>query len=147
MKTALLIFSALVLGAAAPAAPAAAQNMPMGFGEYVDITSIAIDDGHDVDYANFLSSKWKAQEDFAKAQGWITGYEILANAHKRSGEPDLYLVIRFRALPDAAEQVRREQIMHDHVKMDDTAMDADSAGRAKFRHVTGSQLLQVLTIK
>lgn len=139
-----VVLSALVL---ASAGPAAAQNAPIGFGDYVEMTSVSIDDGHSMDYASFLSTKWKAQEDFAKSQGWITGYEILANPFKRAGEPDLYLVERYRTLPDAAEQARREQIMRDHVKMDDTQMDADSAGRAKYRHVTGSNLLQVLVIK
>lgn len=126
---------------------AVAQNAPVGYGDYVEVTSVSIDDGHFVDYAAFLSSKWKAQEDFAKAQGWITGYEILANPFKRAGEPDLYLVVRYRTLPDAAEQIKREAIMREQVKMDDTQMDADSASRAKYRHVTGSELLQVITIK
>jgi hypothetical protein len=144
MKKSLLVFACLALGVSAPAV---AQNVPLGFGDYVEITSVSIDDGHEVDYANFLATKWKAQEEFAKSQGWITGYEILANPWKRTGEPDLYLVVRYPTLPDAKEMAKRDQIMRDHVKMDDTQMDADSASRAKYRHVTGSELLQVLTIK
>jgi hypothetical protein len=144
MKKSLLVFAGLALGVSVPAV---AQNVPLGFGDYVEITSVSIDDGHEVDYANFLATKWKAQEEFAKSQGWITGYEILANPWKRTGEPDLYLVVRYPTLPDAKEMAKRDQIMHDHVKMDDTQMDADSATRAKYRHVTGSELLQVLTIK
>ncbi|MDP9057576.1 MAG: hypothetical protein M3N34_09710 [Pseudomonadota bacterium] len=144
MKHVGFIFAALALGVSVPAA---AQNFPLAYGDYVEMTSVSIDDGHNMDYANFLTTKWKAQEDFAKAQGWITGYEILANPWKRAGEPDLYLVVRFRSTPDAAEQVRRDQIMRDHVKMDDTQMDAGAADRAKFRHVTGSELLQVLAFK
>ncbi len=144
MKKTLILFAALVLGASVPAA---AQNVPLGYGDYVEVTSVSIDDGHTVDYANFLGSKWKAQEEFAKAQGWITGYEILANPFKRPGEPDLYLIVRYRSLPDAIEMAKRDKIMHDQVKMDDTQMDADSASRAKFRHVMGSELLQVMTIK
>lgn len=144
MKKTLILFAALGLGASVPAA---AQNVPLGYGDYVEVTSVSIDDGHTVDYANFLGSKWKAQEEFAKAQGWITGYEILANPFKRPGEPDLYLIVRYRSLPDAIEMAKRDKIMHDQVKMDDTQMDADSASRAKFRHVMGSELLQVMTIK
>ena len=155
MKKSFLGFTALAIGASVLglglglglAVPAAAQDAPIGFGDYVEITSVTIDDGHFVDYAAFLSSKWKAQEEFAKAHGWITGYEILANAFKRAGEPDLYLVTRYRSLPDAAEMTKRDAIMKAQVKMDDTQMDADSASRAKYRHVTGSELLQVVTIK
>ena len=144
MKKTCFLFAALVLGTAAPAA---AQNVPLGFGDFVEVTAVSIDDGHFVDYANFLSTKWKAQEEFAKAQGWITSYEVLSNPYKRSGEPDLYLIERYRAVPDAAEMAKRQQIMRDQVKMDDSQMDADSAGRAKYRHITNSELLQVLTIK
>jgi hypothetical protein len=96
---------------------------------------------------DYLRTKWKAQEEFGKSQGWLTGYEVLANPFKRAGEPDLYLVQRYRTLPDAAEEARRDQIMRDHMKMDDTQADADSASRAKYRHVTSSELLQVMTMK
>ena len=139
---------ALALGLfTAGATGAHAQNFPMTSGDYVEISEITIEDGHNLDYANFLASQWKAQEEFAKSQGWITGYEVLANVNKRAGEADLYLLVRMKSLPDAAESAKREDVARAHVKMTDAQMEASSGDRAKYRHVIGSQLLQVLNFK
>ena len=129
------------------ATPALAQEFPLVPGEYVEMTSVTIDDGHNLDYAKFLAGYWRAQQDFMKAQGWITSYEIMANVHKRPGEADLYLIQRSKSLPDGAESQRRDAVMRDKMKMTEAEMEASSGERAKFRHVTGSSLLQVLNFK
>jgi hypothetical protein len=140
----LAAFAAATLAFAAPL-PAAAQNDPFIGGDYVSVTGVSIDDGHYLDYANFLSGFYKAQEDFAVKQGWQTSWEILSNVNGRKGEPDLYLVRRFKNIPDSAEGERRAAMLRSHVKMDDAQMEAASGDRAKFRHIEGSQLLQVMT--
>ena len=124
------------------AAPAVAQNDPFVGGDFVTVTGISIDDGHYLDYANFLSGFWKAQEDYAVKQGWSTGYEILANVNKRKGEPDLYLLRRFKNIPDGTEGERRAAMIRAQVKMDDAQMQAASGDRAKFRRVDSEMLLQ-----
>ena len=134
-------------GCIAVATPALAQNFPMTNGDYIDVTSVTIDDGHNLDYATFLAGQWKDQEEFAKAQGWIISYSVLQNVNKRPGEPDLYLVTHMKSIPDAAEQARRDQVVKDHVKMTDAQMEAGSGDRAKYRHVIGSMLLQELKFK
>lgn len=144
MKKAFLAAAALVL---ASAAPAVAQNYPLTPGLYSEVTFVNIDDGHGLDYANFLATQWKAEQEFAKAQGWIVGYQILSNVHNRPGEPDLLLIVDYKALPDAAEIAHRQQVMRDHFKMTDAQMDAGSAERSKYRHIKGGQLWQVLNIK
>jgi hypothetical protein len=135
-------FAALAAVSLAFAAPAAAQNDPFMGGDYVSVTGVSIDDGHYMDYASFLSGFYKAQEDFAVKQGWQTSYEILANVHPRKGEPDIYLVRRFKSIPDGAEGERRAEMIRSQVKMDDAQMQAASGERAKFRHVESTQLLQ-----
>ena len=129
------------------ALPSAAQEVPLTAGDYVEVTTVTIDDGHNLDYAKFLAGAWRTQQDFMKVQGWITGYEILANVHKRPGEADLYLVQRSKGIPDAAEIERRNQVMRDKMKMTDAEMEASSGERAKFRHVTGTSLMQVLNFR
>jgi hypothetical protein len=140
----LAAFAAATLAFAAPL-PAAAQNDPFIGGDYVSVTGVSIDDGHYLDYANVLSGFYKAQEDFAVKQGWQTSWEILSNVNGRKGEPDLYLVRRFKNIPDSAEGERRAAMIRSQVKMDDAQMEAASGDRAKFRHIEGSQLLQVMT--
>ena len=129
------------------AAPAIAQEFPLTSGEYVEVTSVTVDDGHNMDYAMFLAGRWREQRDFMKAQGWISSYEVLANINKRPGEPDLYLIQRSKSLPDGAESERRDQVLRDKVKMTTAQLEAASGDRAKFRHIIGSSLLQVLNFK
>ena len=130
------------------AAPLAAQSSdPFVGGDYVEVSSVTIDDGHYLDYASFLASTWRAQQEFSKSQGWITSYEVLGNAHKRPGEPDLILVTRFKNFADGAEGDRRNKAFLDHMKATDVAMEAASGDRAKYRHVIGSQLWQELDFR
>jgi hypothetical protein len=124
-----------------------ADDYPLKPGDYVEVTSVTVDDGHSLDYAKFLAGFWKDQEEFAKSQGWITGYEILANVNKRPGEADLYLVRRYRSIPDGAELDKRADQFRKHMAQTDAQMSAASGERAKFRHVIGSQLLQVINFK
>ena len=138
-------FAVLAAVTLAFASPALAQNNdPFIGGDYVTVTGISIDDGHYMDYATFLSGYWKAQEDFAVKQGWSTGYEILANVNARKGEPDLYLMRRFKNIPDGVEGERRAEMIRKQVKQDDAQMEAASGERAKFRHVDSEMLLQRL---
>jgi len=135
------------IGLALSAVPALAQNDPFTGGEYMSVTGVSIDDGHYLDYASFLSGFYKAQEDYAVKQGWQTSWEILSNVNPRKGEPDLYLIRRFKSMPDGAEGERRAQMIRDNVKQSDAQMEAASGDRAKFRHVEGTTLLQVLKLK
>ena len=138
----LAVLAAVTLAFASPAL--AQNNDPFIGGDYVTVTGISIDDGHYMDYATFLSGYWKAQEDFAVKQGWSTGYEILANVNARKGEPDLYLMRRFKNIPDGVEGERRAEMIRKQVKQDDAQMEAASGERAKFRHVDSEMLLQRL---
>ena len=127
--------------------PLGAQNNPMVGGDYVEVSSVTIDDGHFTDYANFLADTWRKRQDFAKKQGWITGYEVMGNVNPRPGEPDLILVVRVPSIPTGAESERRGAAMREFFKQTDTQMEAASADRAKYRHVIGSTLWQVMDFK
>jgi len=129
------------------ATPVMAQSDPMVGGDYVEVSSISVDDGHYRDYANHMAGAWRTNQEYAKSQGWITGYEVLANVNKRPGEPDLILVVRFKSTPDAAESERAAKMFPDHGKQSDAQMEAASGDRAKFRKVLGSQLWQVLDFR
>jgi hypothetical protein len=103
-----LRFAASAALALAFATPAMAQQLPVVPGDYVSMSSISVDDGHDLDYVNHLAGMWRKGQDFAVKQGWITGYEILSNEFKRKGEPDYYLLTRFAKFPDPAEEEKRQ---------------------------------------
>ena len=140
----LAAFAAVTLAFAAPLPALAQNNDPFIGGDYVSVTGVKVDDGHFLDYANFLSGFYKAQEEYAVKQGWQTSWEILANVNPRKGEPDLYLLRRFKNIPDGAEGERRAKMIRENVKMDDAQMEAASGERAKFRHIEDNMLLQEL---
>lgn len=130
------------------AMPALAQDSwPMESGDYVEVSSIEIDDGHGLEYAQFLASSWKRNQEFAKAQGWITGYEVLTNEFARKGEPDLYLVIRFANFVDKAEEEKRAKAYRAHAARTIVQLQAESAGRATYRHQAGTMLLRQQNFK
>lgn len=126
---------------------AQAQSDPLIAGDFSEISQITIDDGHYLEYATFLAGQWRANQEYAKSQGWITGYLILANVNKRAGEPDLILVVNRAEFPSSAEGERRSAQYQAHMKQTDAQMEAASGERAKYRHVIGSQLWQVLNFR
>lgn len=128
-------------------ATAWAQNNPFIGGDYVEVTGVSVDDGHNLDYATFLTGFYRAQEQFAISQGWETSWEIMRNVNKRKGEPDLFLVRRYKSLPDGAEGDRRAAMVREQVRMSDAEMAAASGDRARFRHIESNMLLQVLRIR
>lgn len=134
--------------ALAHAAPALAQDAyPMTQGDYVELSAISIDDGHTLDYLNHLAGQWRRGQEFAKQQGWITSYEVMANAYPRKGEPDIYLVVRSPRLADAAEDVKRDQAYRAYMQRSIAQMEAESGDRAKFRKLAGSMLLRELRFR
>ena len=145
LRHAAIVAASLAFVFASPAA--VAQSDPFTGGDYVEVSSITVDDGHYLDYANFLTDQWRKRQEYAKQQGWITGYEVLANVNKRPGEPDFILVVRFKSLPDGVEGAKRDAAMSDYFKQTDVQMNAASGERAKYRTVLGSQLWQVMVFK
>jgi hypothetical protein len=142
VRRAAVLAASLAFAFSAPAF--AASEYPLEPGGYVEVSMITIDDGHDLDYAKHLAGQWRRGQDYAKSQGWITGYEILSNSNRRSGEPDIYLVTRFAAFATKAEEDRRDEAYRAFMQRTDTQMQAESGERAKFRHLMGSQLLREL---
>jgi hypothetical protein len=145
------VFSKAALLAApfvlAAGVPASAQNSPFTPGDYEEVAMIEVADGHGLDYANYLATTWRKNQEFAKSKGWITGYQVLSNVHNRPGEPDLYLVVSFTTLADAAEDERRDAAYREFMKQSDAQMQAASGDRAKYRTVQGSFLLRQMKFK
>jgi hypothetical protein len=144
-----MMFTAMLAAplALALASPAIAQNSPMTPGQYEEVAMIDVSDGGGLEYANYLATTWKKNQEFAKSKGWITGYQVLANVNPRPGEPDLYLVTSFSSMPDAHEDEKRTAAYRDFMRQSDAQMEAASGDRAKYRAVLGSFLLRQLNFK
>lgn len=126
------------------ASPGFTQAIPLEPGSYWDVTEVTVDDGHGAEYADFLASQWKPNQEFAKSKGWIKGYHVFGNPYKRANEPDLYLVTVYDRVPTAAESLAREKEFDAYLKSNSRQRDAQSGVRAKYRKVGGTTMLQEL---
>ena len=130
---------------AMPQAASAQSEFPLEGAGWVEVSGIHIDDGHNLDYANHLAGMWRKGQDFAKAQGWITDYQVLTNVNPREGEPDVYLMTWFPAFATKQEEERRDELYRQHMAMTDSQMEAASGKRADYRKVGSSMLLRQQT--
>lgn len=126
------------------AAPAVAQELPLVPGDYWNVTGVKIDDGHFAQYADFLAADFRRESEFSKSKGWIKGYYILSNVNARKDEPDLYLVRISDHVPTPAEDLQREKELNAFMKTTSRQSESQSGARATFRHLTGTELLQVM---
>ena len=127
--------------------PAAAQDFPVKGGDYWTVAEITVDDGHFGDYADHLAGLYRKSVDFQKSKGWIKESYILANVNKRDGEPDLYLVTIADRPTTPAEDEMRAKETNAFLQSSARQGDAQSAARAKFRHLGGNMLLQEMTYR
>ncbi len=144
-----LMFAALLAApfAIAFSSPVAAQNYPLDYGDFSDVTGIDILDGGGVEYANYLAAEWRKNQEFAKSQGWISDYKVYSNLYPREGEPDLYLMVTYTSMPDAAESMRRDEAYRAFTRKNDAQMSAESGNRGKFRKIMSTSLLGELKFR
>ncbi|MCJ8190283.1 hypothetical protein [Sphingomicrobium aestuariivivum] len=124
------------------ASPATAQDWPMTPGNYWEVTGVSVDDGHGLQYANWLADNWVRNQEFAKEQGWISGYHVLNNIHARDDEPDLYLITIFDEMVSAEEGERRRLAYQQFMQRSAQQLQAESGQRADYRHVGSTILLR-----
>jgi hypothetical protein len=137
-----MMIAALCAGSMVLSVPAAAQELPLKAGDFWDVGSITIDDGHFGDYADYLAGQYRKNMEFQKSKGWIKDYYILANVNKRSDEPDLYLVTVLDHVTTPAEGIAREKEMNAFLQQTTRQSIAGSGQRATYLHLGSDMLLQ-----
>jgi hypothetical protein len=142
-----LMMTAACAAALAFAAPALAQSSSYTPGSYWTVSEIELLPGQAENYADFLAGQWRSTQEFAKGKGYIEDYFVLSNVNARDGEPDLYLVTRFKEMTTRAEDMRRQSEYEAFMKSDAHRLDAQMGGRAVMRKQRGSMLLQELVLK
>jgi hypothetical protein len=135
-------FALAALGAAtmAFAVPAFAQDSSVKSGPLWQSARIYVEDGQFENYMDYLTKTWMAQQEFAKSQGWLLEYHILASVNPRDDEPNIILLTRFNDFPSAAEDERRNAIMNQRMQQSDHSATAASGERMKMRKLMGSAL-------
>jgi hypothetical protein len=90
----------------------------------------------------WLNDRWRSNQAFAKQQGWLLDYHILANQDGRDGEPDLYLITKYQDEPTVAEIEKRDAIMLKRMQTTPRGADQQSAARGTMRRQMGSMTLR-----
>ncbi len=141
MRKSLILLAAL---AGVLATPAVAQQSALKMGSLWTVSRIAVEDGQNQNYSDYLAKTYIPNQEFAKAQGWIQDYYILNNVNPRDGEPNIILITRFADQPSVAEMERRNDIMNKRMSQDDHSAAAASGERLKMRKLMGSVLYREL---
>jgi hypothetical protein len=126
---------------------AAAQALSYAPGSYWAVQGIHVEPGQFENYMDYVADRYRRNQEFAKAQGWISGYRILVNVNKRADEPDMYLITEFARMPDAKEQMERDVAVERNLRETARQAEQSSGQRVSMRKLGSSMLLQELTLK
>lgn len=127
--------------------PASAQESSFSPGDYWDISAIDVLDGQFDNYMDYLAGTWKRNQEFAKSKGYIKSYKVVANIYPRAGEPDIYLIVVYDKVPDAAEQMRQQKEFEAFMKADSRALGKQYADRGTMRKSLDQMQLQEVVLK
>ena len=142
------LFTAALLALALPlAVPASAQDSVYTYGGYWNVQGIHIEDGQFENYMDYIADRYDRSQQFARRQGWISGYEILVNVNARENEPDMYLITRMPRLATPQEDVERERRLNEHLAQTTRQATEQSGQRVTMRHLGSNLLLQELNLR
>ena len=116
-------------------------------GDYWEVTGIEVMDGQWLNYANHLKGQWRDSLEFAKSNGWITGYKILINKYARDGEADMYLISTFEEMATKAQEDERYKAYMEWSKSTIAKMEKGSGERVVMRHLLSDSLLREVTFR
>ena len=127
--------------------PAFAQETAYTPGSYWIVQGIHIEPGQFENYMDYVADRYRASQDFARRQGWISGYNILVNTNRREGEPDLYLITQMPRLPTPQEQMERERAFERELAETTRQAETASGARVSMRRLGSNMLLQELNLR
>jgi len=77
---------------------AAAAEDARGYdqGPVWDFSMVQTKGGHFDDYMKFVTGQWKAEQEAAKAKGWVLDYKVFSVMDPRDNEPDIILAVEYK---------------------------------------------------
>src|ERR1700756_3699871 len=143
-----ILASLVLLGSLVSASAFAAGDKPSyETGPVFDYGQINTVDGHFDEYMEWLSTKWKAQEEGLKKAGVIIDYKVLLVANPRKDEPDILLMQEYKNMaafdmPIAKQYAIQAQIAGSLVKS-----NHEQAARGAIRTIVGDVLVREAILK
>jgi hypothetical protein len=126
---------------------AAARELAYTPGTYWNVQGIFIEDGQYENYMDYVATTYRRSQDFARRNGWISGYTILANVNRRDNEPHLYLITQFPRLATPQEDLDRDRRMNEYMEQTARQATESSGQRVSMRRLGSNLLLQELNLR
>ena len=142
-----IILAAVLAAGVAMSTPAAAQDSAYVPGTYMDVQGIFVEDGQFENYMDYIAGRYRESQEFARRQGWITGYRIFANVNRRADEPDLYLLTEYPRLATPEQQVTRERELNRALNETTRQATEGSGQRVRMRRLGSNIMLQELRLR
>lgn len=124
-----------------------ADEHPYSQGPVINVASIRTVDGKFDDYMKWLDTTWKAEQEAAKAAGYILGYQVLTAEARGPNDPDVLLVIRYKNWAALDDSIAKGDAISKKIEGSIEAANQSEAARSSIRRVLGSQTYQVMDLK
>ncbi|ABG39032.1 hypothetical protein Patl_0503 [Paraglaciecola sp. T6c] len=142
--TRMLISSMLAFGISTTAI---AQESSYSYGTVWEAHGIRILPGQFENYMDHLAGSWKDVYEFAKKEGHVVDYHVLANNHAREGEPDLILVVEYKDYIKTAEYEAFQKKVDEMMSTNERKADKEFGERETMRKTLSSSQYQELDLK
>lgn len=142
------IFAALAfVPALAMTAALAEDARPYDNGPVWDFAMVQTKGGHFDDYMKFVSTNWKAQQEAAKAKGWVLDYKVFAVTDPRDNEADLVLAIEYKNMAAFDVSLDEQEAVQKKVFGSLPASNKAAVDRETIRTLKGDVLTRELILK
>jgi hypothetical protein len=116
-------------------------------GQVVNVSSIRTVDGKFDDYMKWLDTTWKAEQEAAKAAGYLVSYQVIAVEPRGPDDADLLLVLTYKNWAALDGALAKADAIAKQFEGSVAAASQAQSDRAKIRRVLGSSTMQVLDLK
>jgi len=138
---------AAIIGLALMSAPAFADDHAYTDGPVVNVAAIRTEYGKFDEYMKYLDTTWKAEQEAAKAAGYIISYRVVTVEARGENDPDIYLVINYKNWAAFDGATAKGDAIAKQVEGTLTASNQGAVDRARIRRVLGSWTGQELDLK
>lgn len=132
---------------ATPIAASADEAHPYDNGPVWQVSAVLTKPGHFEDYMKFVSTTWRAEQEQAKAKGWVLDYKVLSVTDARENEPDLYLMVEYKNMAVLDAPLDEQDAMAKKLFGSLTAAQKGSVDRETIRTLKGQLLTRELILK
>jgi hypothetical protein len=124
-----------------------AQESSYTYGTVWEAHGIRVLPGQFENYMDHLAAGWKDVYEYAKKEGYVVDYHVLASNHARVGEPDLILVIEYKDYVKTAEYEAFQKKIDEMLSTNERKADKEYGERESMRETLSSYQYHELNLK